>query len=249
MIQRFMATGSARAARRSLLLNFIVGLTVSVTLWHVGFALMGYFQANPADLPTGVTFDDADKIFPHFISYHLPVGVSGLVVAAMFAAAMSSIDSGVNSMTAVITTDFLTRFGKQPKTERGQLLLAKFIALAIGAAVVVGSLWFVQDVQGNITAMTGKVSELLVAPIFALFFFARFVPFATPIGVFIGAIFGVATATLIGFSGPIFGWDFSTGEKLDPISFMWLGPVALLVNILVGSLASLLNRRMRRNRQ
>ena len=52
---------------------------------------------------------NADKVFPHFIAYHLPPGISGLVVAAMFAAAMSSIDSGVNSITAVVVTDLLHR--------------------------------------------------------------------------------------------------------------------------------------------
>ena len=134
---------------------------------------MGFVQAHPDALPAGLTLaDNADQIFPHYIAFDLPIGISGLVVAAMFAAAMSSIDSGVNSMTAVITVDFLERFDKQPKTQRGELLVAKLIAVAIGAIVVVGSAWFIGDVQGNFTAMTGKVSELMTAPIFALFFFA-----------------------------------------------------------------------------
>ena len=242
-IQRFMATSGTKAARKSFLMQLIVALGVGATLWHVGFALMGYFQANPDVLPAGMTLaDNADSIFPHYIAFHLPVGVSGLVVAAMFAAAMSSIDSGVNSMTAVITTDFLKRLGQQPKTQRGELLLAKLIAVAIGAIVVVGSVWFISDVQGNITAMTSKTSNLMTAPIFALFFFARFVPFATPIGAAAGAICGVATATLIAFSGPIFGMDFSTGEPLDPVSFMWVNPAALFVSITVGTLVSLITK-------
>ena len=243
-IQRFMATGDTKAARGSFLMQLIVALIVSATLWHVGFALMGYFQANPDLLPAGMMLDaNADQVFPHYIAFHLPSGISGLVVAAMFAAAMSSIDSGVNSMTAVITTDFLERFDKQPKTERGELLVAKLIAVAIGGIVVIGSAWFIGDVQGNITAMTGKTSELLTAPLFSLFFFARFVPFATPTGAAAGAICGVTTATLIAFSGPIFGFDLSSGEELDPVSFMWVSPVSLFVSLTVGSLMSLLPRK------
>ena len=243
-IQRFMATGGVKAARKSFLMQLIVALAVSATLWHVGLSLMGYFQAHPDALPAGMTLaDNADQIFPHYIAFDLPVGISGLVVAAMFAAAMSSIDSGVNSMTAVITVDFLERFDKQPKTQRGELLVAKLIAVAIGAIVVVGSAWFIGDVQGNFTAMTGKVSELMTAPIFALFFFARFVPFATPFGAAAGALCGVATATLIAFSGPIFGMDISTGEELDPVSFMWVSPASLVVSLAVGTLASLMSRK------
>ena len=60
------------------------------------------------------------------------MGIAGLVVSAMFAAAMSSIDSGVNSITAVVMTDFWDRFGKHPSTERGQILTAKLLAFSMG---------------------------------------------------------------------------------------------------------------------
>ena len=167
--------------------------------------------------------------------YFLPPGISGLVVAAMFAAAMSSIDSGVNSITAVITTDFFDRFGKRPKTEKGHTRMAQGLALVIGTVVVVSSSLMGQ-IPGNITAVTNKTTNLLTTPIFALFFFALFVPFARPAGVLIGAVCGITTAVLIAFSGPIFGMNPSTGE--DPVSFMWISPVALTINVGVGTLAS-----------
>ena len=243
-VQRFMATGDTKSARKAFRMQLIVGFTVATTLWHVGFALMGYFQANPDALTQGLTLaDNGDQIFPYYIAFHLPIGISGLVVAAMFAAAMSSIDSGVNSMTAVITTDFVERFNKQPKTEKGRLLMTRLIVFGIGAVVVVGSCWVIGGVPGNILAMTSRTAELLVAPIFGLFFFARFVPFATRTGVVAGWICGVTAAVLIAFSGPIFGMDHSTGEALDPVSFMWIGPGALLVNIVVGTLVSLISKK------
>ena len=58
----------------------------------------------------------ADQFFPHFIANGLPTGLTGLVIAAMFAAAMSSLDSGVNSITAVVSTDFIERFRKKELT-------------------------------------------------------------------------------------------------------------------------------------
>ena len=260
-VQRFMATRDARAARRAYATQLSVQVLVGVTLGIVGFALLGYYQAHAAALPSDLSLkDDADKIFPQFIAYELPMGVSGLVVAAMFAAAMSSIDSGVNSITAVVMTDFLDRLGLRPKTERGHVIAAKFLALTIGAIVVATST-LMDFVPGNITAVTQKTSNLLTTPIFALFFFALFVPFARPVGVFCGAIFGTLTAALIAFSGPLvvlladYGVDPATfgvkitpdevdGELIltaqDPISFQWIGPVALLVNVAVGTLVSLL---------
>ena len=237
VVQRFMATADAAAARRSLRTQLIVGALIGTTLSIVGFALLGYFKLHPQMLPEGIDIAaNADRIFPRFISFHLPQGVSGLVVAAMFAAAMSSIDSGVNSISAVVTSDFLARFGRRPQSGRGQVRMAQLLAFGIGSIVVVGST-FMEYVPGNITAVTAKTTNLLVTPIFALFFFALFVPCARPAGVVVGAVCGTATAVLIAFSGPIFGMDPHTG--LDPISFMWIGPTALLVNLASGTLVSL----------
>ncbi len=238
-VQRFMATKDARSARRAYATQLIVSVIVGITLGLLGFALLGYFNAHPDRLPADFSLSrDADKVFPHFIAFHLPVGVSGLVVAAMLAAAMSSIDSGVNSITAVVMTDGLDRFGLRPKSDRSHVRIARVLAFAIGAVVVMGSSAMGQ-VPGNITAVTTKTSNLLTTPIFGLFFFALFVPFASPRGVWIGAVCGTITAVLIAFSGPIFGYVPGT-EDLNPISFQWIAPAAIMVNIATGCLGSLL---------
>ena len=139
-IQRLMATTDARAARLAYATNQIVGIGVVLTLWLVGFALLGLVQDNPDLLPAGVDTDaNGDKVFPYFISYLLPPGISGLVVAALLAAAMSSIDSGVNSITAVIDRDFLHRFGKLPSDPEVQARWAKILAFVIGIVIVLGS--------------------------------------------------------------------------------------------------------------
>lgn len=205
-VQRFMATTDVRAARKAFKTQLIVSVVITITLTMVGFSLLGYFQHHP--LPEGLSLkNDADKVFPYFIGSELPVGVAGLVVAAMFAAAMSSIDSGVNSITAVVSTDFLGRFGHHPTRTTNMLL-----AFAIGAAVVVISS-SMGAVPGNISAITGRTTNLLVTPIFALFFFALFVPFARPLGVVAGCATGVTTALLVAFCGNI--WGFVTETPLE----------------------------------
>ena len=93
-------------------------------------------------------------------------------------------------------------------------------------------------VPGNIFAVAKKTSGLLMTPMFGLFFFAFFVPFARPAGVAAGAVCGITTAVLLAYSGPIFGMHPVTGE--DPVSFMWIAPGALAVNLTVGLAVSYL---------
>ncbi|MEO8495974.1 MAG: sodium/solute symporter, partial [Planctomycetota bacterium] len=236
-VQRFMSTKDAAAARRSFAVQMILSTVVQLTLCLVGLALLGFFQAHPESLPDHLDLKaNADKIFPRFIAFHLPVGVSGLVVSAMFAAAMSSIDSGVNSITAVVMTDLLDRFGKKPETEREHVFIARLLAFGIGVTIVVGSL-FVGQIPGNITEVTNRTVNLMVPMIFSLFFFALFVPFSTPVAVWIGWACGTATAVLVAFSGQIFGVDPVT--ELPPVSFQWIGPASLAVNLFVGIVVSL----------
>ena len=169
-VQRFMSTRDADAARRALMTQLIVAAFITLTLGLVGFALMGYFQVHPELLPSTINLtENADHVFPRYIAFHLPIGISGLVVAALFAAAMSSIDSGVNSITAVVMSDFLERFGYQPKTEKNNILVARCLAFMIGAIVVtassrIGSIGEFTDI--NITVITGKTANLLVTPLF-----------------------------------------------------------------------------------
>lgn len=240
-VQRFMATKDAKAARRALAMQLSVAIIVILTLSLVGFALLGYFRSFPELIPAGMSLkENADKVFPTFIAYHLPPGVSGFVVAAMFAAAMSSIDSGVNSITAVVMTDGLDRFGYKPETEKEHVRIARWMAFGIGLFVVITSS-VMGNVPGNYTEVTRKTSNLLTTPIFGLFFFALFVPFASRTGVWIGTALGTITAALIAFSGPIFGFVIdANGNELDPISFQWIALSAIAVNIISGCIGSLI---------
>ena len=238
-VQRFMATHDAVAARRSLAVNLLVGTVVLTTLFLAGFALLAYYEANPEHLGSTLSLAlDADKVFPHFIAHGLPPVVSGLVVSALLAAAMSSFDSGVNSITAVVFTDFISTPNETNATheaaKRRQFRHARWLALVIGLVVIATS-GAVKYVPGNISAITGKTVNLLTVPIFCLFFFALFVKRATPVGALCGCVAGTISAVCIAFSGPIFGYLASTGT--DPVSFIWMPPGALVVNLVVGWIA------------
>ena len=233
-VQRFMATEDVKAARKAIAMQLTVGAIVGITLGVVGLALQGFFQVHPELFAeAGPLKQQADKMFPHFIATELPPVVTGLVLSGLFAAAMSSIDSGVNSITAVVMTDLLGRFGEPPQTKAEQLRLARRLALAIGLIVVLLSS-LMKYIPGNFMEVTNKTVNLLTVPIAMLFFFALFVPFANAKGVWLGTLASISAACLVAFSGVIFGMDPETGN--DPISFQWIAPAALVAGMTVGLL-------------
>lgn len=237
-VQRFMATHDVAAARRAVAMQLSVGVLVGLTLGLVGLSLLGYYQAHPELLPAGKTLRQAaDQIFPLFIVNELPPGLTGLVIAGLFAAAMSSIDSGVNSITAVVTTDFLQRFGREPKTDAAQVAFSRRLALGIGLVVVVLSL-FVDRIPGNFMEITNKTVNVPSVPIALLFVFALLLPRTSPAGAWIGVLSSLAAAVLVAFSGPLFVPDFDPKTMRDPVSFQWSSSAALIVGLLAGGLGS-----------
>jgi solute:Na+ symporter, SSS family len=233
-IQRYLATRDAKSARTVLNISLVADAVVQVILAGVGFALLAYFQSRPhllADAQSILT--DADQLFPRFIVVGLPVGLSGLVVAGLLAAAMSALSAGVNSTGSVITVDFLDRFSKRSKasSESGGVRRAKVVSALVGVVVVCLSLG-VNMVHGNLLEICYKVVNLITAPLFGLFFMAMFVRWATPFGTIVGAACGMSTAVAVCF------WPELTGRQ--GISFLWAMPLSLVVEIGVASLASLL---------
>ena len=194
---------------------------------------MAYFCDNPHLVPDGQTIlGDSDKLFGRFMAVGLPSGLCGLAISGLLIAAMSSFSSGINSACSVVTVDFIGRFRKDKPSQSAQVRQAKYVSVAIGT-VVITLACFVGLVQGNLIELCYKVVNLLVAPLFGLFFMAMFVRWATGVGTLVGAVAGLAVVIVISF------WQEITGTK-PPISFVVAMPASLVVQVIVGMLASLI---------
>jgi len=226
-IQRFLATRNQWAARRSLAISMAANTGVQLLLAGVGLAVLAWFAAEPHRLPAGESLlSDSDRLFPLYVGSALPPGISGLVIAGMMAAAMSSLSSGLNAASSVVNEDWLERLFALPRGETSALRRLRGLSLLIGALVILLSA-SLEDVQGNLLEVVLRVVNLWVAPLFSLFFLALFVPWATPLGAWIGALGAVATGIAIAFGGA-FG-----------LGVLWITPASLAVGIAVGSLGSL----------
>jgi SSS family transporter len=147
VIQRYLTTSDEKQAARSIWLNAAASIPVWTTFFALGTALWAFYRAFPEKLDV---VGKTDEIFAWFIVHELPTGLTGLVVAALFAAAMSSLDSGMNSMATAITTDFYRRF-RPAANDRSCLNAARLATVLLGltatglaaylASVETGSIW------------------------------------------------------------------------------------------------------------
>ncbi|HEV8132703.1 MAG TPA: hypothetical protein VGQ81_15760 [Acidobacteriota bacterium] len=236
-IQRYLATRDAKAGRRAFLTNMIASVFVTVVLALVGFALLGFFRANPQFIADGQSLiADADYLFPQFIANHLAFGMAGLVVSGIFAAAMSSLSSGINSVSTVFIVDFLDRFRRRKETERHQVSVARWLSFGIGLIVVLISL-VIDKIPGNLQEISAKTGVVFMVPLFILFYMALFIRYSTPFGTAFAALYSFFAAALVAF------WDVITGQP--PLSFQWISIVSLLVGLISGPLLSLIPIRAR----
>jgi len=231
-VQRYLATRDTHTARQMLFTGLACMAAVTVTLALVGAAILGYSIAHP-DVLGGeqAILANADGIFPLFIAKVLPSGIRGLVIGGLLAAAMSSLSSGLSSVTSVLTVDFVERLTGRRASDFYHTLPSRLLPWIVGAVVILlGAA--ISRIDGNVIEVSNKVVNILVAPLAGLFFMAMFVPSATPFGVITGAVAGIASGLLISY------WKPLTGS--DGIGFLWMLPIALTLQMAVGCVASLL---------
>ncbi len=129
--QRYVAAKDTRAAAKTIWVSASLYVPVTLLFTIIGTLLWMYNHANPGAIPAGTR---AAEVFPWFIMHKLPTGVSGLLVAAIIAAAMSTVSSTLNSGATVLLEDYWKRFCPKGATARGNLLFLR--ATTVGLAVV-----------------------------------------------------------------------------------------------------------------
>jgi SSS family solute:Na+ symporter len=134
-IQRYIASKSDREARKSVWIGGLTYVPLSAAFLFIGTALFAYYEAQPGSLPA--EYRDparADFVFPWFIVSALPSGVTGLLIAAIFAAAMSTVSTSLNSSATIVLNDYYRRFVNPRATERQAMRLLRVVTILWGAA-------------------------------------------------------------------------------------------------------------------
>jgi sodium-coupled monocarboxylate transporter 8/12 len=222
-VQRYLSASSLKVAQRGLWLKLFMTLPVTAVFYGTGLVLYAFYQVHGDPLVAG-KITKADQILPYFVVNELPRGLPGLFIAAIYAASMSTISAGINSLTSASLVDFYQRLWRKPDlSERSQLTIARWLTLGYGSLVIV--LAFLVQRLGTLLEATNKVIGLVGGPLLGLFFLGILTKRATARGALVGWAAGLAMTLWICF-----------GTK---VSFLWYAMSGSLTTVLVGGLMSL----------
>ncbi|WP_297276920.1 sodium:solute symporter [uncultured Brachyspira sp.] len=190
IVQRYATNKDEHEAKKSLFMNVPLLCTSIIIFIGMGSALYIYFHFKAA-LPGNL---DANAILPYFVINALPVGISGLVIAAIFAAAQSTVSSSLNSVSTCMTTDIL-EYLKPDMEDSSKLKFARLSSWIVGIFSTSLAIYFVcKGEQGDMFLYFQAVTGLLGGPIAAVFLVGIFFDKIETKAVWVGFIVSVIVA-------------------------------------------------------
>jgi SSS family solute:Na+ symporter len=241
-IQRYMASRSDRAAKRSALSGGLLYLPVSLIFLFIGTALYSYYASGQALLPAELQdFDKADQVFPYFIVTQLPKGVAGLLVASIFAAGMSTVSTSFNSAATVFLTDYYRKFRKRDPGEKASMRVLYLTTVVISLLAITVALAMI-NVKSALDAWW-KLASIFSGGMLGLFL----------LGAFTRRSKSTAAVTAVCIGIAVIAWMSLTSLSEDPSRYgnifhsyltIVFGTLAIfLTGFLISLLAAKISRR------
>jgi len=241
VIQRYLTTPDEASAARGIWTNAILSIPATLLFFSVGTALYVFYASRPEQL--NPTIENPAAIFPWYIVTRLPNGVAGLLIAGVFAAAMSSLDSSMNSIATAVTTDWYGRF-RPAATDHRRLGVARAATVAVGLAGTAFALvmagWEIKSLWDQLSRFIGLFASGL-GGLFLLGIFSRrahgtgavvglvasclvqyVVSQWTPLHLLLYAATGIGSCVVLGYAASLV--LPSPRQSLDGLTLYTLGP-------------------------
>jgi SSS family transporter len=255
MVQRMLAARNLRESRLALLssgvvifIQFTLFLLIGVGLWVYSYAFRkgGDCGGNCTASHIAITYPVAlspDRIFPTFIVHEMPIGIAGLLVAAILAAAMSNLSAALNSLSSTTVVDFYMHL-RPHADDRERTIISKsstilwaLVLFAIAVATVsVGG-------RGHVVEIGLSIASVAYGCLLGVFLLGTLTKFATQTGATIGMV--------CGFVLNLWLWQGTFPVHLGPltiphVAFTWYVIIGALVTFAIGALFSLIFRKQAR---
>lgn len=228
-VQRELCAKNIDESKTSLWLNGVLRFPLVLLYCFVGVGIAAHGAANPefvSSLPMENGGPNYNVAVPAYMLRNLPAGIVGLGMIALFAAAMSSLDSVINSLSATTMEDFVRRFHKGPWSDRKELLISRGLTLIWGSLALFFS-FYVGDIAETVLEAINIVGSLINGPVLGVFALGLLTHKAK------GA--GAVSGLLTGFAFNLFCWGF-----WPELSWLWWNVFGFAITFVLGYGVSLL---------
>jgi SSS family transporter len=207
--------------RRTALMSTICGITISIFTYGMGVALFGFFRSNPQNFGPGIT---NDQIVPLFIVQNLPAGICGLVISSIFAAAMSTLSSSMNSVATLVAEDFYRPLFPHA-TDAARLRVMKLVSYGVGAIGTLVAVFMAKQDVTSMFATWNKVIALLGGGFVGIYILGVFTTRANSAGAIAGGVASIVVTLVV--------------DHLGAVHWAAYSPVAIATCLIVGYAVSL----------
>jgi len=233
MVQRMLAAKNLRESRMALLGSGVV-IFVQFTLFLlIGAGLYVFYGLHP------MTFASADRIFPTFIVREMPVGVAGLLVAAILAAAMSNLSAALNSLSSTTVVDFYMRW--RPEAEDRERMMVSRSSTVVWALVLFGIAVYSVHAggHGHVVEVGLSIASVAYGALLGVFLLGTVTKFANQWGASVGMVVGFALNLALWLQphAVVIG-----GVTVPKVAFTWYVLLGAVVTFVVGAGVSLMVR-------
>ena len=238
LVQRYLVAKTDRQALRGVALGAILCVPTWTAFMLVGTLLWAYYQLSGEALPAHLMGPNgkvlSDQVFPHFLTTKIPAGLAGIFMAALFSAAMSTMSSDLNCLSAVGVEDYYRKL--RPNSTDAQRLFAGKIIVAVSGVLAVAAGMFIAHKGESALTLYYAATAIVSAGLAGMFLLAFFSRRATRQGLWVGiiaALIFTAWATLTGSKFKLLdlGWNYDWPDVM-------IGVIAHVIVLVVGYGAS-----------
>lgn len=219
-IQRVLTSKSVRESQYSLIFTGFLLVPQMLLFLFIGVMLYAFYSHTGAP-----QYDDINELFPRFIVNELPTGISGLIIAGVFAGAMSSLDSALNSLSAVSIQGFYKKYMKKNASEAHYLSASRWATILWGIYAMIFA--FFAGNLGPLIEVINKIGSYFYGSLLGVFILAIFTRRSNGLGAFTGVIAGMISVLLV--------------DRLADISYLYNNLVGAVVAVAVGYFVSFLS--------
>ena len=229
LVQRLLAARAENQSKLALLSSGVFILVQFALFLLVGVSLFAFYRLVPA---AGFPLGQSDRIFPTFIVTHMPHGISGILIAAILAAAMSNLSAALNSLSSTTVIDFYTRL-RPTITERHRVAVSRLAT--IGWGLILFWLALLSRHGGRVVEIGLTIISVAYGALLGVFLLGVLTRRATEGGAIVGMVCGLALNIYLWLGSASVARILGTR-----IVYTWLVPIGTIVTFAIGYAVSVL---------